>query len=605
MSVNQTTEKLTALYERLSRDDELSGDSNSILNQKAYLENYAVQHGYTNFIHYTDDGWSGGNFERPDWKRMIADIEAGKICRVIVKDMSRAGRDYLQTGFYTEVFFRQHGVHFIAIANSVDSEDQNSNEFAPFLNIMNEWYLRDQSRKVSAAYRIKGNSGKHTSTHAIYGYKKDPEDKDRWIIDEEAATVVRRIFQMSIEGHGGYEIAQILTREKVESPSYYLASRGIGLFKNRKDMTRPYDWYGNSVNVLLSKPEYMGHTVNFRTSKKSYKDKRVMNPPEEWLIFENTHEAIVDPETWHLAQQTRKTVHRLDTTGEANPLTGLLFCAECGAKLYNHRSIKNNKDGSQKLVDFYNCATYTLTLQRETKKCCSHSITTKALRELILETIQTVSAYAIVNEEVFRERVLEASRIKQEAEAKGLKKKLAKAKKRYAELDLLIKKLYESYAMEKISEHRFDMLSAEYEQEQAELESVIAADQVELEIFHEDATRADQFMALAKKYTDFSELTTPVINEFIEKILIHAPEKIDGERTMEIEIYLKFIGKFDIPMPEPTPEELATEEKARKKRAAERAKYERRKERKRQQKLEAERQEQAAENADAPEEETA
>ena len=586
MSVKQTEDKITALYERLSRDDDLAGESNSILNQKAYLENYAVQHGYTPFAHYTDDGWSGGNFERPDWKRMIADIEAGKVCRVIVKDMSRAGRDYLQTGFYTEVFFRQHGVHFIAIANGVDSEDQNSNEFAPFLNIMNEWYLRDQSRKVSAAYKIKGNSGKHTSTHAIYGYKKDPEDKDRWIIDEEAAAVVRRIFQLSIEGHGGYEIAQILTREKVESPSYYLASRGIGLFKNRKDMTRPYDWYGNSVNVLLSKPEYMGHTVNFRTSKKSYKDKRIMNPPEDWLIFENTHEAIVDPETWHLAQQTRKTVHRTDTTGVANPLTGLLFCADCGAKMYNHRSRHAAPSEKGRISDTYNCATYTLTLQRETKKCCSHSVSTKAMRELILYTIRTVSEYAIANEEEFRQRVLDASRIKQEAEAKGLKKKLAKAKKRYAELDVLIKKLYESYAMEKISEHRFDMLSAEYEQEQAELETVIAADQVELEIFHADATRADQFMALAKKYTDFSELTTPMINEFIEKILIHAPEKIDGERTMEIEIFLKFVGKFDVPMPEPTPEELAAAEADRKRRAANREKYARKKARREQRKLE-------------------
>ena len=586
MSVKQTTEKITALYERLSRDDDLMGESNSILNQKAYLENYAALHGYTNIAHYTDDGWSGGNFERPDWKRMIADIEAGKVCRVIVKDMSRAGRDYLQTGFYTEVFFRQHGVHFIAIANGVDSEDQNSNEFAPFLNIMNEWYLRDQSRKVSAAYKIKGNSGKHTSTHAIYGYKKDPEDKDRWIIDEEAAAVVRRIFQLSIEGHGGYEIAQILTREKVESPSYYLASRGIGLFKNRKDMTRPYDWYGNSVNVLLSKPEYMGHTVNFRTSKKSYKDKRIMNPPEDWLIFENTHEAIVDPETWHLAQQTRKTVHRTDTTGVANPLTGLLFCADCGAKMYNHRSRHAAPSEKGRISDTYNCATYTLTLQRETKKCCSHSVSTKAMRELILYTIRTVSEYAIANEEEFRQRVLDASRIKQEAEAKGLKKKLAKAKKRYAELDVLIKKLYESYAMEKISEHRFDMLSAEYEQEQAELETVIAADQVELEIFHADATRADQFMALAKKYTDFSELTTPMINEFIEKILIHAPEKIDGERTMEIEIFLKFVGKFDVPMPEPTPEELAAAEADRKRRAANREKYARKKARREQRKLE-------------------
>ena len=275
MSVKQTEEKITALYERLSRDDDLTGDSNSILNQKAYLENYAAQHGYTNIAHYTDDGWSGGNFERPDWKRMIADIEAGKVCRVIVKDMSRAGRDYLQTGFYTEVFFRQHGVHFIAIANGVDSEDQNSNEFAPFLNIMNEWYLRDQSRKVSAAYKIKGTSGRHTSTHAIYGYRKDPENKDHWIIDEEAAAVVRRIYRLALEGNGQYKIAETLTKDKVECPAYYLAVQGRGSHKNNVDMIRPYDWNGNTVGTILSKPEYLGHTVNFRTSQKSYKDKRV------------------------------------------------------------------------------------------------------------------------------------------------------------------------------------------------------------------------------------------------------------------------------------------------------------------------------------------
>ena len=327
-----------------------------------------------------------------------------------------------------------------------------------------------------------------------------------------------------------------------------------------------------------------------------------MNPPEDWLIFENTHEAIVDPETWHLAQQTRKTVHRTDTTGVANPLTGLLFCADCGAKMYNHRSRHAAPSEKGRISDTYNCATYTLTLQRETKKCCSHSVSTKAMRELILYTIRSVSEYAIANEEEFRQRVLDASRIKQETEAKGLKKKLAKAKKRYAELDVLIKKLYESYAMEKISEHRFDMLSAEYEQEQAELESVIAADQVELEIFHADATRADQFMALTKKYTDFSELTTPMINEFIEKILIHAPEKIDGERTMEIEIFLKFIGKFDVPMPEPTPEEIAAAEADRKRRAANREKYARKKARREQRKLE---EQMAQETISVAEEQTA
>ena len=574
MSVKQTEEKITALYERLSRDDDLTGDSNSILNQKAYLENYAAQRGYTNIAHYTDDGWSGGNFERPDWKRMIADIEAGKVCRVIVKDMSRAGRDYLQTGFYTEVFFRQHGVHFIAIANGVDSEDQNSNEFAPFLNIMNEWYLRDQSRKVSAAYKIKGTSGKHTSTHAIYGYKKDPENKDHWIIDEEAATVVKRIFHLALEGYGQYKIAEILTRDKVECPAYYLAVRGCGSHKNNVDMTRPYDWNGNTVGIMLTKPEYLGHTVNFRTSQKSYKDKRVKNAPEDWLIFENTHEDIIDKATWDRVQEIRQTVRRTDTTGEANPLTGLMFCADCGAKMYNHRN-----RNAQFLNDNYNCSAYTRTATRETRLCCSHSISTRTVCTLLLETIRTVSAYAISNEEAFRQKVLAASKLKHEADTKELKKKIAKAKKRSAELDVLIKKLYESYAMGKISEHRFDALCAEYEREQAEMEAMIATEQSALEAFRADTDRADQFLALAKKYTDFTELTTPMIFEFVDKILVHAPEKIDGERTMEIDIYLKFIGKFDIPMPEPTPEELAELEAQRKKRAANRAKYYRKKER--------------------------
>ena len=598
MSVKQAEEKITALYERLSRDDDLTCDSNSILNQKAYLENYAAQHGYTNIAHYTDDGWSGGNFERPDWKRMIADIEAGKVCRVIVKDMSRAGRDYLQTGFYTEVFFRQHGVHFIAIANGVDSEDQNSNEFAPFLNIMNEWYLRDQSRKVSATYKIKGTSGKHTSTHAIYGYKKDPENKDHWIIDEEADAVVRRIYHLALEGYGQYKIAEILTRDKVECPAYYLAVRGSGSHKNNVDMTRPYDWNGNTVGIILTKPEYLGHTVNFRTSQKSYKDKRVNNAPEDWLIFENTHEAIIDKATWERVQEVRQTIRRTDTTGEANPLTGLMFCADCGAKMYNHRN-----RNAQFLNDNYNCSAYTRTATRETRLCCSHSISTRTVRTLLLETIRTVSAYAISNEEAFRQKVLAASKLKHEADTKELKKKIAKAKKRSAELDVLIKKLYESYAMGKLPEKRFDLLLADYEKEQAELEGMIAAEQNALEAFHNDTDLADQFLSLAKKYTDFSELTTPMIFEFVDKILVHAPEKIDGERTMEIDIYLKFIGKFDIPIPEPTPEELAEMEAQRKKRAANRAKYYRKKER---QKLLAQQQAQSDAGAAAsPEEQTA
>ena len=339
MSARQAEEKITALYERLSRDDESAGDSNSIVNQKKYLEGYAAQHSFSNIVHYTDDGWSGGNFDRPAWKRLVADIEAGKVALVLTKDMSRIGRDYLQTGFYTEVLFRKFGVRFIAIGNSIDSADLNSSEFAPFVNIMSEWYLRDLSRKQRTAIRVKGESGKPTTNCAIYGYRKDPNDKYHWLIDEEVAAVVRRIFQLTIEGHGPYEIATMLCEEKIETPAAYFARQGRGVWKSKEDIPRPYSWNGFAVGQILSKPEYMGHTVNFRTHKESYKDKRaVVHAPEDWLIFENTHEAIVDKATWELAQRLRKTPRRHDTIGEANPLTGLLYCADCGAKLYNHRS---------------------------------------------------------------------------------------------------------------------------------------------------------------------------------------------------------------------------------------------------------------------------
>ena len=580
MAARQTEEKITALYERLSRDDDVAGDSNSILNQKRYLESYAKQRGYTNLVHYTDDGWSGGNFERPGGKRLVADIEAGKVAHLLCKDLSRIGRNYLQTGFYTEIMFRQYGVHFIAVANNIDSDEQESSEFAPFLNIMNEWYLRDQSKKVAAAYRVKGKAGKPTTNNAIYGYKKDPEDKDHWLVDEEAAAVVRRIFRLAVEGHGPYDISKMLTAEKVECPAYYLARNGWGPRKNTTDMSRPYDWYGNTVSTMLTKPEYMGHTVNFRTSKKSYRDKRVKNDPEDWLIFENTHEAIVDPEIWHLAQQVKRTVRRTDTTGVANPFTGLVFCSDCGAKMYNHRGIRKKANGKEYPSDFYNCSTYRLTIERETKQCFSHNVSTKALTELVLETIRTTASYAIQNKEEFIQKVRSISQVRQQEAAKELQRKVSKAKKRIAELDMLIKKLYETYAMGKLEEKRFEMLSAEYEKEQDELEQTLASDQASLDQFNEDTDRADKFLALAKKYTDFSELTAPMINEFVEKIMVHAPDRSTGERIQEIEIYLKFIGKFDVPMPEPTPEELAAEEKRRQKRIRDHEKYLRQKERK-------------------------
>ena len=573
MGALQTESKITALYERLSRDDDQVGDSNSIVNQKKYLESYAQQRGYTNIQHYTDDGWSGGNFERPAWKQLVADIEAGKVAHVLVKDMSRIGRDYLQTGFYTEVMFRQHGVHFVAIANSVDSDDQNSNEFAPFLNIMNEWYLRDLSRKQKTAIRVKGESGKPTTTRAIYGYKKDPNDKHKWLIDEEAAAVVRRIYRLTIEGVGPYEIARILYKDQVDMPAVYFAKRNLGVWKSKEDFPTPYNWSGYVVGEILSKPEYMGDTVNFRSHKESYKDKNcVPNAPDKWMIFKDTHEAIVDRETWELAQKLRKTPRRIDTLGEANPLTGLLFCAECGAKMYNQRS-RGGTDKKPYPYDYFDCSSYKLGRQHHTKECCSHHITTKALRSLLLNTIQTVSTYAISNQEEFAAKVRAASQIRQKEAVKDTKRKLNKDRKRITELDNIIKKLYESFATGRINDERFDSLLADYEAEQKELQASVKAAEEHLSSFEEDTIRVEQFMELAKRYTDFSELTTPMINEFIDKIIVHAPEKVDGDRVQEVEIYLKFIGQFDLPEPVLTPEELEREEYLRRQRIRSRERY--------------------------------
>lgn len=573
MSVNQTEGKITALYERLSRDDDNAGDSNSIVNQKKYLEGYAAQRGYSNCVHYTDDGWSGGNFERPAWKRLVEDIEAGKVAHVIVKDMSRIGRNYLQTGFYTDVMFRERGVHFIAIANGVDSDDQATSEFAPFLNIMNEWYLRDLSRKQKTAIRVKGESGKPTTNCVIYGYKKDPEDKYHWLIDEEAAAVVRRIFRLTIDGKGPYDIARILFDDKVETPAVYLGKKGMGVWKSKEEYPNPYSWSGYIVGNILSKPEYMGDTVNFRSHKASYKDKHsVKNPKDEWMIFEDTHEAIVDRETWELAQKLRKTPKRIDTIGIANPFTGLLYCADCGEKMYNHRFRGNLEKGNYP-SDFFDCSTYTLAKQKRASACRGHYITTKNLRTLVLDTIRTVSTYVISDQEAFLEKVRSASQIRQKEAAKDAKRKLNKDRKRITELDTIIKKLYESFAVGRISEERFDGLLKDYEAEQKTLTFAVSEMETQVASYEEDTARAEQFLMLAKKYTDFSELTTQMLNEFIEKIIVHAPEKVDGDRVQEIEIYLNFIGRFELPAPELSPEEEKRQEQLKRHRIRSRERY--------------------------------
>ena len=563
--------KITALYERLSRDDDLTGDSNSIINQKKMLEDYAKANGFTNCVHFTDDGWSGGSFDRPSWKRMIEGIGKGEIAAVLVKDLSRVGRDYLQVGFYTEVMFREKGVRFVAITNGVDSDKRESSEFAPFLNIMNEWYIRDCSRKITSVLRARGMSGKHTSNHCIYGYKKDPNDKDHWIIDEEAAEVVRRIYRMAIEGKGPYEIARILATEKVERPSYYLAQRGMGNHQSNYNAADPYTWRGGTVADILSKQEYMGHTVNFRTYKESYKDKRVkMTPKEDLVIFENTQEAIIDKETWERVQTLRKTIRRTDSIGKANPLTGLMFCADCGAKMYNHRGKAGNardwagRPNGKKRPDRdeYNCSRYD---------------------------------YALNNEAEFMVQVCSASEDRQEKAARSIRQRKQRNEKRTDELTRLIRKLYEDNVSGRLSDTLFEQMLRDFEAELSDLTEIVSQDQQELERISRETINAEKFLSLVRKYTDFSELTPAMINEFVEKILVHQAQGKGASRIQEIEIFFNFVGKVDIPHKEV---ELTEEEKAalaeQERRRAKKAEYNRRyMEKKRRQWKEQQEQEQA------------
>ena len=596
--------KITALYERLSRDDDLTGDSNSIINQKKMLEDYAKANGFTNCVHFTDDGWSGGSFDRPSWKRMIEGIGKGEIAAVLVKDLSRVGRDYLQVGFYTEVMFREKGVRFVAITNGVDSDKRESSEFAPFLNIMNEWYIRDCSRKITSVLRARGMSGKHTSNHCIYGYKKDPNDKDHWIIDEEAAEVVRRIYRMAIEGKGPYEIARILATEKVERPSYYLAQRGMGNHQSNYNAADPYTWRGGTVADILSKQEYMGHTVNFRTYKESYKDKRVkMTPKEDLVIFENTQEAIIDKETWERVQTLRKTIRRTDSIGKANPLTGLMFCADCGAKMYNHRGKAGNardwagRPNGKKRPDRdeYNCSRYDLGNQHYDKYCTTHLIRTAVVNELLLEAIKGVCDYALNNEAEFMAQVCSASEDRQEKAARSIRQRKQRNEKRTDELTRLIRKLYEDNVSGRLSDTLFEQMLRDFEAELSDLTEIVSQDQQELERISRETINAEKFLSLVRKYTDFSELTPAMINEFVEKILVHQAQGKGASRIQEIEIFFNFVGKVDIPHKEVKTEEEKAALAEQERRRAKKAEYNRRyMEKKRRQWKEQQEQEQAA-----------
>ena len=565
--------RITALYERLSRDDDLAGDSNSIVNQKKMLEDYAKNNGYTNTVHFTDDGFSGGSFERPGWKQMLSRIENGDIGTVIVKDMSRVGRDYLQVGFYTEVFFREKGVRFIAVSNGVDSSNNTSSEFAPFLNIMNEWYLRDCSRKITAVLRAKGKEGKPITSNPPYGYVKSPDDKNLWLVDEEAAEVVKKIFRLTVEGMGPYQIAKRLMAEKVEKPSYYQAARQRGNFKTMCDFETPYNWTGGSVVRILERPEYMGDTVNFRSHKESYKDKKaVKNSSEDILIFQDTHEPIIDRRTWYLVQELRKTVRRVDTSGEGSLLTGKLYCADCGGKMHYRRSTtragrdwRGIPNGEvQHTSAGFNCSTYNSSRKKYKQVCCSHSIKEDTVKQLILESIRYALKSVRMDEAAFIKSMRSASEVRDKGEVKKLKTDLAKKEKRFADLDLLIKKVYEDNAMGKLPDRRYEMLSSDYEKEQQEIEISIREIQEKLMQFEEDTDRTEEFLSLVHKYTDIQELTPAIVNEFVDKVLVHKIEETDGDRVQEIEIFLNYIGRVELPTQEISEEEMAEEEKKRK-----------------------------------------
>ena len=539
------TMKFTALYERLSRDDELIGESNSIKNQKQLLENYAHKNGYSPIRHFTDDGVSGTTFEREGFQAMIAEVEAGNVSAVIVKDMSRFGRDYLKVGFYTEVMFKEKGVRFIAINNGIDSANQQDSDFTPFLNIMNEWYARDASRKIQAVFKSRMQDGKRVSPSVPYGYLRSPEDKQKLIIDEEPAAVVRRIYQMVIEGKGVTAIADILTAEKVLIPSAY-AKKYCPENDHSRGFTNPYLWSATAVSYILEKQEYMGHTVLGKTVSVSYKTKkRRKAEPDELMIFKNTHPAIVDEETWYLAQKLRKTVRKPSYYRPPHPLTGLVYCADCGHKM-THRQPSPTKKKKYDADDAYICGSY----RQRTRNCTMHFIKTSVLWELILTAIREVSDYVRQDEQAFIDKVQQTSTVQIAETQREQKRRLAEATERNGELNTLIKKLYEGNATGKIPDKHFERLLAEYDREQTALETEIEDLQEQIDSFNEDSTKADKFIAVVRRYTDFTELTTPMLNEFIEKVVVHEATGGRTDRKQKIDVYFNFVGQVELPPPD-------------------------------------------------------
>ena len=537
-------EKITPLYERLSRDDELQGESNSISNQKQMLEDFARRNGLPNPTHFTDDGISGTRFDRPGFLAMMEEVEAGRVEAIVIKDMSRLGRDYLKVGQVMEVL-RQRGVRLIAINDGVDSL-KGDDDFTPFRNIMNEFYARDTSRKIRSVFKSKGMSGKHLTGTVIYGYLWD-ENREHWLVDEEASEVVRRIFSLTLEGYGPYQIACKLSADRIEIPVVHLArfNEGVNRSKPVKD---PYGWGSSTIVNILKKREYLGHTINFKT-RKHFKDKKSHYVSEdEWTIFENTHEAIIDQQTFDLAQKIRSNVRRYPNGwGEAAPLTGLLYCADCGGKMYVHRT-NNGKRISQ-----YTCSNYTK-VPCGTLCPTQHRINESAVLTLVSDTLRAIAEYSRNDRTEFIHTVQETQVAQQSADISKKRRRLAAAQKRAGELEKLICKIYEDNALGKLPDARYRALDAQYAKEQDALEIEIAELEKAVTGYEQSQKSAEKFIALIDKYENFDTLTNTMLNEFVEKILVHErARKGSQDTTQEIEIYFNFLGRYIPPSLQPVP----------------------------------------------------
>jgi len=534
-SVMMNNQKQTILYSRLSKEDERETESLSIENQKSFLEEYAIKNGFINFTHLVDDGWSGTRWDRPQFLKMVELIESGNVGQICIKDMSRLGRDHLRVGLFLEQL-REKGVRLIAVAESIDTAN-GEDDFMPFRNLFAEWHARDTSRKIRAINNARIKNGKRVTGALPYGYLHDPQNREQWVLDEEAAPIVKRIFHSIIEGKSVTQIAEELTAEQKLTPAAHWTNIGGGMAG--KPNKNPTTWSVATVINICKKEEYMGWTVLNKTTKETYKSKRIPTP-ENRLIFKDTHPAIVDEETWNLVQKLRKTLRKREkVTGEANPLTGILYCADCGAKMYN----KLGKTGRIKPHNEYVCSSY----RHYSKSCTCHYIRVEVVEKLILTAIRRVSKYAKTNEADFIERVRQQSELQQESAVKDSRKKLTKAKRRRDEINSLIKKLYESYAADKIPEKHFSELLTGYDTEQAALDTEIEILQSAIDSYNTDSVRADKFMELVNRHTEFETFSTVLLNEFIEKVIVHEAQKIKGKRTMQVDIYLNFIGKFEVP----------------------------------------------------------